>query len=549
MNAPVKTVLPASPSLDVLQIELFRHAILSIADELEVNLTRTAYSLLIYEYKDYCIGFLDAQFQLVAQSKGSLPIFVADLGGPVRDAVEVIGIGNLAPGDVFLTNYAPVAGQHLNNIVVAAPVFDGGGEILGYICVRAHWADVGGLAPGSISWEARDIFQEGIQYRGLRILRGGIPQPEVLKTIEANTRQPKQVMGDLNAQLGACQLGLRRWEDRVAAKWDSQSIRSLMTALLTSSAKSARRKIRELLPNGRYEAECLLDDAGPTSDEPLLLKLALDVCDGEVTVDLTGMPDQTLSPMNAGEATGISCVRVAFKALLDPDIPVNEGFFEPIRCVFRDGTIFSAGPTAPLGYWNAAIATLIDLVFKAIGSKRPELVPAGHHASFGIFMFFGRNEDSSWWMFMDTAHGGRGAHANGDGFSPLKTLGHGDTRDIPVEIMESRFPLVCHSYRFLPGSGGDGLHRGGDATERVLEIKAPEVLAEFSLDRTLDPPWGLNGGGSGRPGDIEVRTPDAVEWQSFKKAGPLTLHANTLVRVRSNGGGGWGKPQTDRSKQ
>jgi N-methylhydantoinase B len=545
MNAPIKNTLVQAPDFDILQIELFRHAMLSIADELEVNLTRTAYSLLIYEYKDYCIGFLDAGFRLIAQSKGSLPIFVSDLGGPVRDAVDVIGVESLAPGDIFLTNYTPVSGQHLNNVVVATPIFDEAHAILGYICVRAHWADVGGLAPGSISWEARDIFQEGIQYRGLRIVRGGIPCPEVLKTIEANTRQPKQVMGDLNAQLGACQLGLRRWSDRVSGKWSADEIRGLMSSLLESSAELARRKIRHLLPNGRYESDCWLDDAGPTSREPILLKLAIDVQDGNVTVDMTGMPDQTTSPMNAGEAAGVSCVRVAFKALLDPEIPVNEGFFDPIQCVFRKGTIISAEPTAPLGYWNAAIATIIDLVFKAIGSKCPEVVPAGHHASFGIFMFFGKNEDASWWMFMDTAHGGRGAHAKGNGFSPLKTLGHGDTRDIPVEVMESRFPLVCHSYRFVRDSGGKGLYRGGDATERIIEIKAPEVMAEFSLDRTFDPPWGIAGGSAGEAGDIEVCFAGSNEWQSFKKAGALKLGRGTLVRIRSNAGGGWGEPAED----
>ena len=535
-------------SVDVLQIELFRYAMLSIADELEVNLTKTAYSLLIFEYKDYCIGILDRDFRLVAQSKGSLPIFVADLGGPVRDAVEAIGSANLAEGDVFLTNYTPVSGQHVNNVVVASGLFDPDGGMVGYICVRAHWADLGGLTPGSISWDARDVFQEGTQYRGLRVVKGGLPVSEVLRTIEANTRQPKQVMGDLNAQIGACQLGIRRWAERVAGRWAPDEIRDLMTALLLASAERARRKIREMLPDGLYEAECTLDDGGPASPDPMPLKLSLLVRDGEVVVDLTAMPDQSPSPMNAGLAAGESAIRVAFKALLDPEIPVNEGFFLPIRCVTREGTIVTASRSAPLGYWNSAIATIIDLVFRAIGSRRPDLVPAGHHASFGIFMLFGQNPDETWWMFLDTAHGGRGASRDSDGFSPLKTLGHGDTKDIPVEIMESRFPLLCHSYKFVRGSGGAGLHRGGDATERIIEVEEAGILAEFSLDRTLDPPWGLAGGSPGRPGDIEVQTAPDGAWTSHKKAGGLRLDRGALIRITSNGGGGWGRPDMGETK-
>jgi len=541
---PPARIAPASeaPAYNLLQVELFRHAILSIADELETNLTRTAYSLLVYEYKDYCIGLMDRDFRLIAQSRGSLPIFVADMGLPLKDAVEVIGVDRLEPGDVFLTNYAPAAGQHLNNVVVATPIFDRAGALMGYLCVRAHWADLGGLAPGSVTWAARDIFQEGVQYRGLKIIRRGEIQPEVMATIEANTRLPKWVMGDLNAQLGACRLGLERWAARIVPRWSDEDVRGLMAELLRTSAERARRRIREILPDGRYEAECRLDDAGPTDPRPMTLRLALDVRDGEVEVDFTGMPDESRSPINTGEAAAVSAARVAFKALLDPDIPVNEGFFDPIRCRFRPGTIVSAGPTAPLGYWNNAIATFIDLVLKAVGDRRPELAPAGHHASFGVFSFRGHDENGALWMFMDTAHGGRGGHANGPGFGALKTLAHGDTRDIPVEMMESRFPLFCHSYRFRPGSGGAGLNPGGPGTERVIEVLADGVDSQFSLDRTLDPPWGMAGGEPGSPGDIECRPTPQDEWRSVKKGGPIRFDRGALIRVRSAGGGGWGAP-------
>jgi len=202
--------------MDVLDLELFRHIVGAVLDEIEVNLTRTAYSPLIYEYKDYTVGILDAEFGLMNQSRMSLPVFLSDIGEPVRDAVEIIGVDNLKQGDVLLTNYAAVQGQHINNVVAATPVF-ADSEVIAYIASRAHWADVGGIGPGSISWNAREIFQEGTQYRGLRVMQAGKLVPEVVATILANTRMEEYVRGDLMAQIGGCVLGCRRWNERYHA--------------------------------------------------------------------------------------------------------------------------------------------------------------------------------------------------------------------------------------------------------------------------------------------------------------------------------------------
>ena len=530
-----------SPKFDLLEIELFRHTLLSIVEELETNLTRTAYSTLIYEYKDYSIGFVDADFVLVAQSKGSLPIFVADLGAPIKDAVEVIGFENLEPGDMFLTNYAPACGQHLNNVILVSPVFSKSRRILGYLSVRAHWADLGGIAVGSLSWNAESIFQEGVQYRGLRIQRGGKTVPEVMKTVEANTRMPKYVMGDLRAQIGACTLGLERWQSRVGERWDDEEVLGLFKQLYEGSATVTRNRIKELLSEGSYSASCFLDDAGREGTEPLKLEVRFTVKDGQIDVDLSGMPPQVAAPMNAGRGAAESAIRVGFKNLLVPDLPINEGHFDPISIFIPDGTIISATGDAPMSFWNASMASIIDLVLRAVGEKNPELVPAGHHASMNIIAMTGL-DDGDRWLYVDTAHGGFGASANQDGGGPHKTLGHGDTRDIPLEITEMRFPLVCLSYKIAENSGGAGLHRGGDGTEKLLEVTADGIRAEFMLDRTFDPPWGMNGGAPGRPGEMRVKFPGEDDWLSCKKAGQLALPKGTLVYVRTAGGGGWGSP-------
>ena len=173
---------PSAP--DALELEIFRYAVESVVDELDINITRTAHSPLVYEYKDYSVGIVTRDFRMLSQSKYNLPIFVADVGEPVEDAVGVIGEDRLQPGDIFLTNYVPANGSHLNNVVAAAPVFDASGHVAAYITIRTHWPDVGGLEPGSLSWQARSILHEGVQYRGLKIVSAGRLVPEVLATIQ-----------------------------------------------------------------------------------------------------------------------------------------------------------------------------------------------------------------------------------------------------------------------------------------------------------------------------------------------------------------------------
>jgi N-methylhydantoinase B len=525
---------------DPFDLEIFRYLAESVVDEVEINLTRTAYSPLIYEYKDYCVGVLTADFRLLTQSSGSLPIFLADLGPPIADAVEIIGRDRLSPGDIFLTNYASVAGQHLNNVIAASPLFDGT-DITGYMAIRAHWADVGGIAPGSITWAARDIYQEGIQYRGLRVVSKGNLVPEVMATIQANTRMSEYVTGDLMAQVAGCTLGVRRWNERVARRWRPLELARLIEEQFDNSEKIARQRIQQL-PDGEYSASCRLDDAGISGTAPLNLTVRISVRKDSLVVDLSGLPPQVSTPMNAGANGGaLSAIRVAYKSLVAPNRPADEGLFRPLTVDIPPGRILSADGQAPLGHWNATLPTVIDLFLKAIGKRAPELVPAGHHATMGIFMFHAKGLDGKWWQFIDTNLGGWGGSAHSDGFSPLKTLFHGDNRDIPVEVLEARFPLRILSYGFRRDAAGAGKHRGGWGTQKVIEI-LEDVFAEFSMDRTLEPPWGLFGGDAGKPGDIQIKLPGTTRWVSRLKAAGIALPKGTQVRIRAAGGGGWGKP-------
>lgn len=527
--------------MDLLDLELYRYITGAVLDEIEVNLTRTAYSPLIYEYKDYCVGILSAEFGLMNQSQLTLPLFLADLGEPVRDAVDIIGVDDLAPGDVFITNYGAVQGQHINNVIAATPIFEHG-EILAYITIRVHWSDVGGLQPGSISWYAREIFQEGVQYRGLRVIRAGKLVPEAVATILANTRLEEHVRGDLMAQLGGCILGCRRWEERIASRWEASEVKKLWRLQREYSAELARRRIREL-PNGLYEAQCYLDNAGEPGTDPLPLKVKVLIDGARMVIDLTELPPQVPAPINSGANGGaMSAARLAYKSLVAPDYPADIGLFDPLEVKLVEGTLLTARKGAAMGRWNVPLATLPDLILRAIGERWPELVAAGTHGTMGAFWFSGRDDDGNWWNSIDTIPGGWGGSAHADGFGPLKTIVHGDNRDIPVEILEGRLPLRVLQYSFAQNSAGQGTHRGGFGVEKIIEV-TDKVFFSTSMDRTVDPPWGLAGGEPGQPGNIEIRRPGDETWSEARTVSMVDLPKGSIVRIRSAGGGGWGPPE------
>jgi N-methylhydantoinase B len=529
-------------AIDAVEAEIFRFATTSVVDEIELNLTRTAYSELIYEYKDYCVGIVTANFELLTQSGGSMPIFVGDLGPQVRDAVEAIGVGALAQGDVFIHNWSGVNGQHLNHVACTTPVF-AGGVIVAYIVIRAHWADVGGSAPTSLSWHARSIFDEGVQYRGLRIMRAGELVPEVLATVQANTRSPAAITGDLMAQVAGCNLGCSRWADRISQRWSQNELAELIAFQSRESAALARAAVRRI-PDGHYVASARLDNAGVDGSEPVDLHIGVTVNGDSMEIDFTGMPPQVSTPINIGVFGGaINIARLAFKALCMPERPSDEWMFDPLKVVAPPGTVVSASADAPKGFWVMIPPTAVDLVLKAIGARHPELVPAGHHGTVSGIFFTGTRETSGeFWLAIESYGGGFGASATADGYGPLKSFIHGDNPGIPIELLEARFPLRIRSTRLRREAGGEGRYRGGAGIERIVEALEPFAL-QTAFDRTIDPAWGLAGGQPGLPGEVHVLQPGTDTWVATSKVTGFPLQRGALVRIRTAGGGGWGVPQ------
>ena len=535
--------VPVSSAGGPITTEIIRYALSSITDQIDKNIMRTAYSPLIYEYRDFSVGILDPEGQVIAQGRGSLPIFVANaLGVAVRDGIEVYGIENIRHGDVIITNHAGTMGQHLNNVVMYTPIHldNGGGPLFGFMAILMHWMDVGGSVVGScFNTRSTDIFQEGIQLRTVKLYSRGERVEEMFRVIEHNTRFPEMVIGDITSQYAGCIMG-RDLTASLVGKYGLDTVTSAVHTFWRQSEAVARAAISEI-PNGEYFASSFLDDDGVTEGVTIPVDIAVRVNDGNIEVDYSGIADQLGGPINAGVNGGAICAaRIACKYLFTPAEPGNEGAFRPLSVTVPPGKFLSAGPTAPMGGSGYTLPTVLDTIFKALADAIPDRVTAGHHGTYAIHVFHGRSEKTGeLFQHLESGIGGWGASAQADGASAYRSLIHGDMFDTPAEFLEAAYPFRMIATRLRPDSGGAGRHRGGLGTIKVFEILSPCTVTVY-FERTKCAPWGLMGGRDGVPGHVEIHRPgQPVE---IKRKGEVSLQRGDRVHIVTGGGGGYGSP-------
>ena len=522
--------------VDPITLEVIRYGIISITDQIDANITRTAFSPYIYEYKDFAVGLVDADGQMVAQSTGGMPPFVADsVGTAVRDGLKIYGRERLHQGDVIVCNHAAVQGQHLNNTVMYTPICAGpdGGELIGFFAINVHWIDIGGSAPKST-----DIFMEGLQLRSVKIWSKGEPIEEVMRIIENNTRLPVELLGDISAQLAGCLLG-RDQTAELAMRYGVPVFRTALERILDQAEAASRAAIRDM-PDGEFVTETWLDNDGD-NDTPIPVKVRIVVKGDELTVDYTGLAEQAPGCINSGYfGGGVTTARVAFKYLVMPREPANEGIFRPLKLVLPEGKILSADPSAPMGNYSMPFPTVIDAVIKALEQAMPERVTGGHFGTHSGFRLYGRTPEGRFFNGHDSGHGGWGASAHGDGAGPFRTMAHGDTRLIPIELQESLLPFRVESFTLRADSAGAGKFRGGLGFRKRYRILS-DCLLQTNLDRTKFPPWGVCGGKPAMAGCVTVQKPDGKE-ETMCKAKGYPLEAGTIAVLETGGGGGYGPP-------
>ena len=524
--------------VDPVTLEVIRNALPAISNEMSYDLQRTSYNMMIYEVGDYCCALLDGQGNLLSQNMGGVSHFVADLAVVIKDGVEKIGAHNFRPGDVVIANHQAVCGQHLNNVCVYVPFFFKG-ELIGFPIIRAHWVDIGGMSTGfGAQTNVLDPWMEGLQLDQLRIYKGGEPNTDLLKVIADNVRYPEASMGDLRAQIAACQLGLRRLEELFTKFGRDVVLNSVQRIFADTEAKC--RKVIEQIPDGTYEAESFMDNNGFQKNVPLRVKVKVIISGSDMTIDLSGCDPQNRGPYNSRTLAG---ARVAYKALTMPLEPVNEGSFTALNIIIPEGSFMMAKYPAVMSGWSMPVPTVVDTILKALAPAIPEKIPAGHLGVLGgTIVFFGYDpQKKKNFVVQSIEGGGWGGRPFEDGESASVSICQGDVRNAPIENIELKCPVLIEGRALRQDSGGVGKFRGGLGLDSKVRNLVEGRWNLLNTGRRECPPWGLWEGKPGEVSDSLLRLPEQPEWQSVDVA----LHPvpeDSEVIVRTAGGGGWGNP-------
>ena len=519
---------------DTILFEVIRNALVEATEEMSVSLQRTAYSTNIKTRLDYSCAFVDAQGRMVAQAFCQ-PAHLVTIGRLVPRAVAEYGRENLGPGDALLVNDPHRQASHLNDIFLITPFYFEE-ELIGYVANTCHHVDVGGGAPASVG-AFREIYQEGVVLPVVKLLSRGEVVADILKMLLANVRAKKEVAGDLRAQVAANDIGIRRLTHLIK-RYGTATLRFYIDKLIEYSEQRTRAEVRKL-PEGTFTAEGCLDDDG-VSGEPVRFKARVDVMGDRVRFDFSGTDAQRAAPMNCNlTQTFTACVYV-LKCLIDPDIPLNEGFYQPIEVVAPKGlAVNPRPPTAIVGGWEVC-SRLCDILFKAFSDALPEKVPAGTKAMICHAGFGGRDpRNGEYYCFLETLAGGYGARWSSDGPDAVQTHAQ-NTQNAPVEETERNYPVRIPRYSLVEDSEGPGRFRGGLGLCREYTFVDHEPLFTILADRARFPPWGLFGGEEGLRARYSLVS-NGVEREIGSKT-TVTVAQGDLLRMETCGGGGYGPP-------
>jgi N-methylhydantoinase B len=512
---------------------VIRNALVAATDEMVLALRRSAYSTNIKTRSDFSCALFDADLRAVAQGF-TQPVHLGSMVEQTPRAIRDYGPGNLGPGDVLITNEPFPSGVHLNDVSLISPVF-AEGELLGYVANLAHHVDVGGGAPASVG-AFREVFQEGVIVPPVKIVERGRIVPDVFALILAQIRSKHETAGDVRAQIAANNTGVRRLQALVA-RHGRETIAETMRELLDYTERRTRAELAAL-PRGVWEAEGSVDTDG-YSDEPVRLCARVELRDGGVHFDLAGSDSQRRAPVNSTYAQTFSACAYAFKCLIDPDLPVNDGFYRLLSVDAPAGTVTNCTwPSPVVGGWETQ-TRLVDVIFRALLPALPKRLPAGTKAMMCHAGFGGVDPDTGeYYCFLETFGGGYGGRAGSDGPDAVQTHGQ-NTENAPVEETELNYPVRVTQLSLVEDSDGPGRFRGGLGLRKDFLFDRPTTFTVLA-DRTVRGPWGVLGGHDGRPAEyLLIR--DGVETALGAKV-TIEVEAGDVVSYRTCGGGGYGPP-------
>jgi N-methylhydantoinase B len=526
--------------VDPITLEVVCEGLIAIVREMRATVIRASYSPVIWDMDDFSCALFDPQGQMIAQSEDH-PGHVLPMPWSVRCAMEDFE-GDLRPGDVVLLNDAYRGGTHLNDVTMLYPLFDGG-DLLIFPAVRAHWADVGGTAPGSYSGLNTNVYQEGVRIPPIKIIEEGRLNRAAMTLLLANMRLPDDRQGDFNASLGACRVAETRIR-KLLARYGKKTVLDCIALNLDRSERRLRARIATL-PDGEYVYEDYLEFYENGRFDPVLMRLTLTKKHDEIVADFTGSNPQVPGVVNSTLATTGAGVLVAVKAALDPEGPVNHGTFRPIRLQAPPASIVDVKLDAPAGAHGEVRKRAVSVMLGALAQIVPDLVCGDLCGTSFPNAIGGRDAGRQRdFVYYEAPAGGNGAYREGDGASAWGNIDFGNVRTIQsAEALESGTPLMVDRSELRPDSGGEGTTRGGLGLRRDLRLLSGEARYSVLSDRAVLPPFGMGGAGAAAPVSVSVLRDDAES--NLPTPGKATGHlicAGDIVSVRSAGGGGFGDP-------
>jgi N-methylhydantoinase B len=520
----------ADRKFDPAQVEVWRHLMASVADEMGATLERTAYSPNIKERLDHSCAIFDSAGRLLAQAAhipvhlGAMPLMLQTLRHTLK----------WPAGTMWLCNDPRRGGTHLPDLTLVAPVRDGR-RLLGFVASRAHHADIGGLSPGSLPLST-ELFHEGLVLSPIRLVERGKLRPDVLDLVCANSRTPHERRGDIAAQIAANEIGIRRMRDLVH-RHGYPEFRKRAAESIAYAAEMIRRALAAL-PAGEYAASDVLD--GDASGERVI-RVRITIAPQEDAVfDFTGTSPQAHGSLNATEAITRSACYYVVRCLVGEEVPTNEGCFAPLTVIAPEGTVVNARFPAAVAAGNVETSQrIVDVVIAALAQAAPDRLPACSQGTMNNLTIGGFDTvRQRAFAYYETIAGGAGASPESSGASGIQTH-MTNTRNTPVESLESHYPLRVLEYRINRGTGGRGLHSGGDGVVRSIQLLGSAQVTLIS-ERRNHPPPGAAGGDPGTVGSASVQFPDG-ETREMPGKWSESLPAGAVVTVRTPGGGGWGE--------
>jgi N-methylhydantoinase B len=535
-----------SAEIDPITLAVLAGRMEQIADEMDATLFRAAFNPIIAEAHDASHGLYHAvSGDTLVQGKSGLPIFVGVMSFAVKAVIDKAAEnGDLEDGDIYIFNDAHLGGTHLSDMRLVRPYFHDG-KLFCYLASVGHWHDVGGAVPGNYNPAATDAFQEAFVLPPVRLAKAGTIQTDIIDILMRNTRLPQSAQGDLNGQLGALDLGVKRM-DELLGEYGADTVSGVLDALQDRAETLMRAELTDL-PDGRWEAVDYLDNDGIT-DEPLTIKVALEIRGDTMTLDFAGTAPRCAGPVNIALPTAVATAYVAIKHIF-PSLPANAGVMRPIAVKIPDGSLLSAPFPAPVGGYTETILRMIDVIFAAASQAAPDRVVANAYGTINALSISGKRDNGQPWVMFSFYGGGHGGSIESDG------LNHGNapisTATIPpMEILEAAYPVMFRQWALRPDSAGAGMHRGGmGATYEIEVLEGNGAKAFLFGERGRYAPMGAVGGGNAALNVFSYEQDDG--WHHPPMASKMVgigLKQGQSVRLETPGGGGYGAP-SDRAPE